>query len=354
MFRLRINAQDVDGQSRRIVLEGRIGFSRLTGRLLSKTQMFVSPSGNELISGQSGSSLLIQTGTLESKPITPPNGFGLVGAEFSPDGTRIALKLSNLEQKKAGVILSDSKLGNLQSLPPDTQFLRWLSKDQVLLKGGDHLIRHSLTGSEDYTYPMPADWTSPVVGASVIPGTEILYLTSADGKMALAKGSEPFREVLRGTRATQFSAIANDLSLFGGVDSKKRMWIQPGLDADAEILATGVERAIWGPISHRVLVVGDNGRSRVYDSRDRSWIDLGVVAGAQWSPDEARLLFVERGSPSQEFLSVLIDGKGERLCDFGRIGRLQGAVITTGGEKAFLLAGLSGQLDVWMTALPAK
>jgi len=354
MFRLRLNAQDENRQLRRIVLEGRIGFSRLTGGLFSKTQMFVSPSGDELISGRPGNSSLIQTSTLELQPITPPNGLGLVGAEFSPDGARIALALLDPQQKKEGVIVSDNKLGNLQLLPPERQFLLWLGANEILLKGADHLIRHPLADGEDYTFQMPADWLGSPAGGTVIPGTEILYLTSADGKMGFANGSEPFHEVLRGTKATKFAAIANDLSLFGGVDSKKRLWIQRGLEADAEILAAGVERVIWGPISHRALVVDENGKSRVYDNRRRSWIDLGVITLAQWSPDEERLLFVSQDSPSQSYLSVLIDDKIEKLCDFARIGRVEGAIIATGGEKAFLLAGMSGQLDVWMTSLPAR
>ena len=222
-----------------------------------------------------------------------------------------------------------------------------------MLKGSDGLIRRPLTGGADYAFPMPADWSGSPAAGAVIPESEILYLTSADGKIVLGDGSKPFREILRGTRATNFSAVANDLSLFGGVDSKKRLWIQRGLDADPEILATGIERVIWGPISHRMLVIDQNGKSRVYDNRDRSWMDLGVVTAAQWSPDEERLLFVSQDSPSQTYLSVLMDGKIQKLCDFARIGRLEGMVITTSGEKAFLLAGLSGQLDVWMMALPA-
>ena len=43
MFRLRLNAQDDQKRSRQIVLEGRIGFSRLTGGLALKSQMFVDP-----------------------------------------------------------------------------------------------------------------------------------------------------------------------------------------------------------------------------------------------------------------------------------------------------------------------
>jgi hypothetical protein len=103
-----------------------------------------------------------------------------------------------------------------------------------------------------------------------------------------------------------------------------------------------------------VLVVDENRKSRVYDSRDRSWFDLGIVTMARWSPDEERLLFVSQDTSFQSYLYVLIDGKMEALCNLSRIGQLGGAVITTGGEKAFLLAGIGGQLDVWMTALPAR
>jgi uncharacterized protein (TIGR03790 family) len=353
MFRLGINAQDEGHQSRRIVLEGRIGFSRLTPGLLAKSQMFISPGGDELITGQPGRSILIQTRGLETKAVTPPNGLGLTGAEFSPDGARIALALFDPQQKKAGVVLSDDKLANLQSLRAGSQFLRWLAKDQILVKTGDHLAVHSLTGGDDYSFQNPADWSAPSAAGSVIPGTKILYLTSADGKIGFANGSEPFREVLRGTRAVRFGAIANDLSLFGGVDSRKRMWIQRGVDADAEILATGVEQVIWGPISRRALVLEEGGKSRVYDNRDRSWIDLGAVAVAHWSPDEERLLFVSREGASENYLSILINGKIEKLCDFARIGRLDAAFITNAGDKAFLLAGMGSQLNIWMTALPA-
>ena len=351
MFRLRINARDDNRQLRRIVLEGRIGFSRLTGGLLSKSQMFVSPSGDELISGQAGRSVLIRTGTLDLKPITPPNGLGLVGAEFSPDGTRIALALFDPQQKKAGMILADSSLGNLQSLPPETQFVHWLGKDQILLQGAHRLIRHPLTSGEDYTFQMPSDWPISAVGGAVIPGTEILYLTGADGKIGFANGSEPFHEVLRGTKATKFAAIANDLSLFGGVDSRKRLWIQHGLDGDPIISATGVQQVLWGPISHRALVQDENNRSRVYDGRDDSWVDLGSISAAQWSPDEERLVFVE---PGEGYLSILIGRRIERLSPMARIGRVSGIAIPNGGDKAFLLAGIGGGLDVWMVALPPQ
>jgi uncharacterized protein (TIGR03790 family) len=352
MFRLRINAQDDSHQPRRIVLEGRIGFSRLTAGLLSKSQMFVSPNGDQVIAGQPGRSVSIQTRTLESKAIAPPNGLVLTGAEFSADGMRLALALVDPAQKKTGVILADRDLGNVQPLPPESQFIRWSAQDQILIKKGNQLILHPLKGGDDYAFPAPPEWAGATVGGSVIPGTKIVYSASADGKIGFANGEGPFHEVLRGTRATRFSAIANDLSLFGGVDSRKRLWIQRGADADPEILATEVDRVVWGPISRRALVIDESGKSRVYNNRDRSWIDLGTVLVAQWSPDEERLLFVGQEG-SQSFLEVLINGKVERLCDFARIGRLESAVITTNGEKAFLRAGIDGQIDVWMTPLPA-
>ena len=349
MFRLRLNAQDDQKQSRQIVLEGRIGFSRLTGGLLPKSQMFVSSRGDALISGKPGGSTLIETETLRSRNITPSNGLAVVGAEFSPDGARIALNLLDPREKKNAIVLTDNKLGGLQALPAGTQFLRWQGKDEILLKSADHLIRHPLVTGEDHIFDPPADWSGPAVSGSVIPGTDIQYLASADGKVVVQRGSQPPQEVLQGTKATRFGAIANDLSLFGGVDGEKRLWVQHGLDAKPEVVASGVESVMWGPISRRAVVTEANSRSRVYDGRDGSWIDLGRVSGAQWSPDEERLLFAEEG-----YLSLLVEHRIEKLCDLTRIGPLGGAVITAGGDKAFLLAGIGGGLDVWMMALPPR
>ncbi len=181
----------------------------------------------------------------------------------------------------------------------------------------------------------------------MIPGTDIQFLVSADGRVAVQKGSQPLQEVLKGTKATRFGAIANDLSLFGGVDGEKRLWIQRGLEAKPEVVASGVEEVLWGPISRRAVVLEADHRSRVYDGRDQSWIDLGNIAGAAWSPDEERLLFVGEG-----YLSLL-DGPphGEtlRLDQDWSLGKV---VISAGSDKAFLLAGIGGGLDVWMFALP--
>jgi hypothetical protein len=100
MFRLRLNVQTEGERSRRIVLEGRIGFSRLTGWTWPKAQMFVSPNGQLLISGQPGRTAMIETGTLRSRAVTPSRGINLMGAEFSPDGGHIAMYLPERHQRK--------------------------------------------------------------------------------------------------------------------------------------------------------------------------------------------------------------------------------------------------------------
>jgi hypothetical protein len=90
-----------------------------------------------------------------------------------------------------------------------------------------------------------------------------------------------------------------------------------------------------------------------YDGRDGSWIDLGSVSRALWSQDEHRLLFVEAGANEGEgFLSLLVGREIQRLCPTVRIGSLAKAFISADDDTAFLLAGLSGGLEVWMTALP--
>jgi hypothetical protein len=81
---------------------------------------------------------------------------------------------------------------------------------------------------------------------------------------------------------------------------------------------------------------------------------LGEVLQAQWSPDEERLLFVGKTGEGAGYLSLLSSHKIEPLCDMGRIGAVGGIAISADGERAFLLAALSGQLNVWMMALPAR
>ena len=351
LFRLALNALDDQKRTRRIVLEGRNGLSRITSGILLKLQMYVRGDGDALISGQPGRSMWIDSATLATRPIALTKGYAITGAEYSPDGGRIALSLFSPQTQLAGVVIADPKTGATQSLPAGSQFIRWLQNDELLLKQGGQLLRHSLTGEADHLFG-PVDGCPNAVVGSVIPGTDILYVTTPEGKSCIQKGSEPSREVMAGVRVTRFGAIANDLSSFGGVDAEKRLWIQHGLDAKPEVVASGVEQVLWGPISHRALVLEANQNGRIYDGRDHSWIDLGILSAAQWSPDEKRLLFIEVAEGG--YLSILIDGRIERLAPMNRLGRVNGMVITAAGDRAFLLAGITGGLDVWMMALPPK
>ena len=349
MFRLQLNVQTEGERSRRIVLEGRIGFSRLTGGAAPRTQMFVSPDGQVLISGQPGRTALIETENLRSQEITPPRGFSLTGAEFSPDGGHVAVAMVDPEQKKGLVIIANSKLGNLQQLPAGTQFLRWLGKDTILLKGENRLIMHSIAGGEDRSFDVQG-----VRSGNVIAGTDIQFLVTPDGRMGIKKPDEPFHEILRGIKNLQSSAVANDLSLFGGLDGEKRLWVQHGLDQQPEVLAQGITGVLWGPVSRRVAVRDANNKTRVYDGRDRSWIELGEVSQAQWSPDEERLLFMTSAGDGGGSLSLLSGRKIEQLCDMGRIGPVSGMVLSADGEKAFLMSALTGESNVWMISLPPR
>jgi len=97
--------------------------------------MFASPGGEFVIHGQPGNTFLTETATLQSKRITTPDGWGVVAAVFAPDGAHFVLTLLNPEKKQATFAIVDSKLQKLQSAPAGAQFLRWLSKDTILLKG---------------------------------------------------------------------------------------------------------------------------------------------------------------------------------------------------------------------------
>jgi len=162
----------------------------------------------------------------------------------------------------------------------------------------------------------------------------------------------PFREVLPGVKLAGAAAAANDLSLFGGVDTEKRLWIQRGVDQRAEVVASGVERVLWGPVSHRVLVEGQDRKSKVYDGRDGTWIDLGVLVTAAWSPDEERLLFVAANASSGGTLMLLAGHAITQICDMGRIGAVAKMAFSGRPDSAFLLAGMEGQLNVFLVALP--
>jgi len=351
LFRLALVAQDDQKRSRRIVLEGRNGLSRITGGILPKLQMFVRGDGDALITGQTGRSMQIDPATLAVRQMVLSPGFAMLGAEYSPDGGSLAMSVVNPQQQTRGFVIADLKTGMTENLPAGGQFIRWLQPDQVLMKQGDQLIRHSLAGGPDSPVG-PVEGCPNAVTGSVIPGTDILYVTTPEGKSCVKKGSETPREVMLGVNATRFGAVANDLSLFGGVDAEKRLWVQHGMDGKPEIAASNVEQVVWGPISRRAVVLDANRKARAYDGRDRSWIDLGILSGAQWSPDEERLLLLEAADGG--YLSILIDHRIERLASMSRLGRVTGMVIAPAGDKAFLLAGITGGQDVWMIALPPK
>jgi len=179
-----------------------------------------------------------------------------------------------------------------------------------------------------------------------------LLISAEDGKFGFRNGDEPFREVLPGIKLAGAAAAANDLSLFGGVDTEKRLWVQRGADQPPEVLATGVERVLWGPISHRVLVEGPDHKSRVYNGRDRSWIDLGTVVTAAWSPDEERLLFVASDGGSSGSLSLLAGRTITQICDIAKVGAVAKMTFSDKSDRAFLLAGMDGQLNAFLVALP--
>jgi uncharacterized protein (TIGR03790 family) len=347
MFRLHLDVQDDSEPSRRIVVEGRIGFSRLTSGLTSKTQMFVGPGGDAVISGLPGSTSQVNVPTLETKGINLPAGIAVAGAEFSPEGGHVALSLYDPRQKKGAVVIADSALTRTQALPAAAQFIRWLDKDRMLLQTPGGLVTHSLSGGAEGAFDTPAGRF-----ATVIPRTDILLLSPEDGKFGFRKGAGPFREVLPGVKLAGSAAIANDLSLFGGVDTEKRLWIQRGVDERAETVASGVQRVLWGPISHRVLVEGADHKSRVYDGRDGSWLDLGSVVTAAWSPDEERLLFVASDGGSSVNLMLLAGRAINQICDIRKIGAVAKMAFSDKPDRAFLLAGMDGQLNVFLVALP--
>jgi hypothetical protein len=154
----------------------------------------------------------------------------------------------------------------------------------------------------------PDGWTVN----NIIRETSIQLLVANDGRFGVKKGSEEIREILTGAGTTRDRAVADDLSLFGGLDDQKRLWVQHGLDSTPEIVARDVNKVGWGPISRRVLVMGSDGAFQVYDGRDRSWTPMPPLTAAQWSPDENRILYIEAERRDKtlipRFLSLL-DGR---------------------------------------------
>jgi uncharacterized protein (TIGR03790 family) len=352
MFRLHLNAQDEDQKARRIVLEGRIGFSTISGGVNRQSQMFVSPSGDFVIGGHPGYTYLTETATLQSKRLNVSPGWAISGAAFSPSGDHIVLALLNPEKKQIAFAITDLKLQTIQNLPAGNQFLRWLDDKTLLLKNPTALIKYDLTTATSLSVFEPPGWTVN----SIIPGTTIQMLIAKDGRFAVKKAGTDIQEILPNTGIKRDRAVADDLSQFGGLDDEKRLWVQHGLHAAPEIIAQDVTRVAWGPISRRVLVEGNDGSFRLYDGRDSSWTQLPPLMAAQFSPDENRLLYVEAehqgGATVPRFLSLLTGRQSQQLCDFNRIGDIGGMAFSRNAEAAFLLAGPDTGLQIWMMSLP--
>lgn len=351
MFRLRLKVQNPGETARQIVLEGRTGFSKIAGLMDRQTQMFVSPKGLFVISGYGGRAVLTNASTLQTRVLAVPQGWLVADAVFSPDEAHVVLVLAQPEQKQVGFLLADSGLQQTQTLPERTQFIRWLSDRTMLLKTSTGLTKFDIGAGTTLPVFEPQGWTVN----TVIPGTAIQLLHAEGGRVAVRNGAGTVQEVLAGVKAPQNIAAADDLSMFGGTDDQKRLWVQVGLMGRPEIAAEQVARILWGPISRRVLVEGTDGKFRVYDGRSRTWSALPPVLTARWSPDEERLLYVEGeradGQLQPRYLSLWSAGQNLQLCDIGRIGEL-GGMAFAGGHNAFLLAGPEGGLQVWMMALP--
>src|SRR5262249_51172215 len=129
-----LNAKNENEKSRRIVLEGRTGFARISGGVHREVLMSVSPDGQFALSGQPGSIFLTETATLESKRLNLPEGWLVGGAAFSPDSAHFVLGLVNPPRKLNSYVIADIHLQKTQPGPLETQFLRWLTHDTMLLK----------------------------------------------------------------------------------------------------------------------------------------------------------------------------------------------------------------------------
>jgi uncharacterized protein (TIGR03790 family) len=350
MFRLHLNAADADGNSRRIVLEGRAEFAQISGESGRQNLMFVSPKGTYVVSGNPDRMSITDTATLHKKALAAPAGWGILNAAFSPDESHMVLTLADQELKHAACFLAGAKLRAPIPLPAGSRFLGWLSNDTLLLKTSHEFVEHNIRTGLSVPVTAPEGWTI----SNIIRGSNILILSN-QGRVAVKDGPAALREVLQGAKVVRDIAIADDLSLFGGIDEQNRLWVQHRSEPP-EVIAEHVEHAAWGPISRRLLVQTSDGQSRIYDGRDRSWLPLGPVWIGQWSPDETRFLYVDgerQNNVLRPRLLDLVTGRQVRqICEYWRIGDLAAIAIPAGGDSAFLLAGPTGALQVWMIALP--
>lgn len=348
LFRLNLDVDESGELSRRIVVEGRAGFSLLARTAARQIQMFPSPKGTFLVGGAPAAPFLIETATLDAKSIPIPTGWGLAAAAFSPDESHLVLTFVQPQQKQMLSVLTDLAMKAMKQLPADKQFIRWQTADKLLLKGGDSLFEYSIPLAAALPIAARDGWQAGIM----IAGTDIVALRNAAGAWAVRQGAAQPRPVLEGTAVVRDVAIADDLSNFGGVDAQNRLWVQHGFDARPEVLAEHVGRVLWGPISRRAVVQSSTGEIRIYDSSTKTWSPLGTVAAGTWSGDEKRFLHVTMKASGPESLVLWDDGRLQNLCPMDRLGDMAAPALSNRGDLAFLLAGPDGGLQIWVLPLP--
>jgi hypothetical protein len=348
MFRVHLNVETPGEVSRQAIVEGRTGFTLVSGTASRQSRMFPSPKGSFVISGMAGGAWLTETGTQAVRNIRIPNGWLLATAAFSPDETHFVATLVQPQRKEMLSILVDSGVTSASSLPPQMQFLSWLSNDKVLMRGQAGLVEYSIRLGAGLPIAAGNGWESN----QVIAGTGSVILRNVEGGLAVRKAGEPQVRVLERAAAVRDTAVADDLSQFGGVDAQGRLWVQRGFQAAPEVIAERVTHVAWSPISRRAAVRTADGETRIYDGRAGNWSPLGAVVMGSWSADESRFLYITGRVNAPESLVLWSGGQIRELCAMHRIGDVAGMALSESGGAAFLLAGAESGFQVWMMALP--
>jgi uncharacterized protein (TIGR03790 family) len=352
MFRLHLDVKQSGADPRRIVLEGKTGLALISGGGHQQTQMAVSPSGEYVISGQPGNTLLTNVSTLASKRIAPTPGWILAAAAFSPDDAHIVLAVINPEHTQASLLLAQSHSGDVQNLPIGSQFLRWLDKETILLKEQTGLVKYNIKIKTRLPLFTPAGWTI----TEIVPETAAHVLTASDNRFSvIRKGAESPTELLKGVDLAGAIRVSKDLSVVGGLDRQKRLWIQHGVDGLPKVVAENLKEVVWGPMSRRIVTQGMNGEFRLFDAVAEKWAPLARFTAAQWSRDERRLLYLEApaATDARRFLSLLTDARSEQLLSLDRLGEIRTFALTgNSGNGVVLLAGAAGGLQTWLLPLP--
>jgi aldehyde dehydrogenase len=120
--------------------------------------------------------------------------------------------------------------------------------------------------------------------------------------------------------------VANDLSVFGAVDSQQRLWVQQGFSAAPEIVANNVKQVVWGPVSRRALV-----QESIYDAFIERAIQR-VKKVVQGNPLDPNTMIGAQASSDQL----------EKILSYINIGQGEGARVLTGGKKADIGRGFEG------------